>query len=210
MIAQGFRNLDRVAQQLERVRVDLEGGKDKANRAAAAILRNKIRAALRQPGSGRFHRSRQSQTARKIEADVRRLEGIVAAPEGLSRRGLSNKRAALSGAKLRLKRNLKSLGGRPEAQGPVTDLHRASAAGEAPAPDVGLLPQGVKVGVVDGTLRVGVGGEWQGWLALHEGRGRSKGRRPYMELGLARALPDIKDRVAAVLIDANVGGPPNG
>lgn len=205
MIAQGFRNLDRVAKQLEQVRIDVEGGKDKANRAAAAILRNKIRAELRKPGSGRLYRSRQTGTARKIEADVNRLKGIVAAPEGLSRRGLSNKRAALLGAERRLKRNLNALGGRPEAQGPVTDLHRASRPGEAPAPDVGLMPQGVKVGVVDGTLRVGVGGEWQGWLALHEGRGHTKGRRPYMELGLSRALPDMKGRVAAILIDIKPG-----
>jgi hypothetical protein len=198
MIAQGFRNLDRVAKQLERVRIDVEGGKDKANRAAAAILRNKIRAELRKPGSGKEYRSRASRTNKALVADIQKLGGEIRGR--LTKRQLKAKQRALRSSIGRLQKGLDRAG----------TMHRASAPGEAPAPDVGLLPQGVKVGVVDGTLRVGVGGEWQGWLALHEGRGRLKGRRPYMELGLARALPDMKDRVAAVLIEIQPGEASNG
>lgn len=198
MIAQGFRNLERVAQQLERVRIDVEGGKDKANRAAAAILRNKIRAELRKPGSGKEYRSRAARTNKALMADIQKLGGDIRGR--LTKRQLKTKQRALRSSIGRLQKGLDRAG----------NMHRASAPGEAPAPDVGLLPQGVKVGVVDGTLRVGVGGEWQGWLALHEGRGRAKGRRPYMELGLARALPDMKDRVAAVLIDIKPGEASNG
>lgn len=162
---------------------------DEGLRNCATALRNATRAELRKPGSGRLYPSRVGRTVRRQIDEVSARKRLLADPNRQDVR--SSDRVKLKRSRKRLKRTIERLG----SQGIRVDRkHRASAEGEPPAPDVGLLPQGVKAGVIDDTRVVGVGGEWEGWEALHEGRGRVRGKRPYFDLAIRRIegrLPDI-------------------
>jgi hypothetical protein len=160
---------------------EMQAALDAGTKSAATAIRNATQAELRTAGTGREYRSRRGRTTRRLEADIARLSGLVDS-------GQSSQRADLSAAQLRLQRAIKKRGKRPG------DLHRAAEVGRAPAPDVGLLPQAVKAGKREGAYRVGVGGEWAGWEALHEGLGRLTGRRPFLELGIAR----MRSRLAGI------------
>jgi hypothetical protein len=192
------RGLNQVLKGLARYNEEMQEALDAGTRNAATAIRNSVRAELRTPGTGREYPSRRGRAIRGIERDLVSVKESLAS--GRSRSKVlpagsplgSNERKSLErgivSAERRLARAIKKQGKRPGK------LHRASEVGRAPAPDVGLLPQAVKAGKREGAYRVGVGGEWEGWEALHEGRGRLTGRRPFIELGIAR----IKDRLAGI------------
>lgn len=180
----------------------LNGANDAGLRAAARVLRGGIREALHQPGSGELYRSRKDRAARALEAEHDRLTAKLAR-EDLRKRERSAAKQKLAGVARRLKRTVR---GQTQDEtlrrmgldgGTHRAIHQASAAGEAPAPDVGLLPQAVVVGKAEGELRVGVGGKWRGWFALNDGRGRIRAARPFMALGLAR----VRDKLSKAFVD---------
>lgn len=188
-----FRGLAQVVKDLDRYNQEMNGALEKGTRNAASAIRNAVRAELRTPGTGKEYRSRRGRSIRALETDIAAtklqvLSGVGRGGTKLSRRGLSAKQRGLASVERRLQRAVKKQGKRPD------DLHRASVVGKAPAPDVGLMPQAIKAGKRQGAFRVGVGGDWAGWEALHEGRGRQKGPRPFITLGIQR----IKDRLAGI------------
>src|SRR5690606_4530699 len=174
------RGLTATLSALQQYDEEMQEALDAGTKSAATAIRNATQAELRTPGTGREDPSRRGRSIRRIEASIVSLTDLV------------GRRAAaptdLRDAELRLKRAIKKQGKRP------SNWHRASEVGRAPAPDVGLLPQAVKAGKREGAYRVGVGGEWEGWEALHEGRGRLTGRRPFLELGIAR----MRSRLAGI------------
>jgi hypothetical protein len=197
MVNVTVRGLASIAGQLRRYNDEMNEALDRGTRNAASAIRNAVRAELRTPGTGREYPSRRGRAIRKLEREITTTKTEVETAtsrrgETLYKRGLSARKSALLGAERRLQRALKKQGSRPDNQ------HRASEVGRAPAPDVGLLPQAVKAGKREGAYRVGVGGRWEGWEALHEGRGRQKGPRPFLLLGVQR----IRDRLAGIWVRA--------
>lgn len=162
---------------------------DAGLRNCATALRNATRAQLHRPGTGRQYPSRVGRTVRKQVAAIARLKAESAGgdiPE------LARRKGNLRRSKARLRQTLTRLN-----RSTPGGLHRASAPGEPPAPDVGLLPQAVKAGTLpDGTRIVGVGGSWEGWEALHEGKGRIHGKRPFFQLAIDR----VKDKLSGILV----------
>lgn len=191
MVGLSLRGLESVSRQLRRYNEEMNGALEEGTKNAASALRNAVRAELRTPGTGREYPSRAARTNKALVADIITLGGDF---EGrrLTKRELKIKKRKLLGTERRLARLVKRQGKNPE------NRHRASEVGRAPAPDVGLLPQAVKAGKRDGAYRVGVGGRWEGWEALHEGRGRQKGPRPFLLLGVRR----IRDRLAGIWVRA--------
>lgn len=190
-----LRGLESVARDLRRYNEEMNGALEEGTKNAASAIRNAVRAELRTEGTGREYPSRRGRAIRKLEREIATTKTEVETQtsrkgETLYKRGLSFRKSALMGAERRLSRAIKKQGKRPDNQ------HRASVVGRAPAPDVGLLPQAVKAGKREGAYRVGVGGKWEGWEALHEGRGRLTGPRPFLLLGVAR----IKDRLAGIWV----------
>lgn len=201
-----LRGLESVSRQLRRYNEEMNGALDEGTKNAASAIRNAVRAELRTEGTGREYPSRRTRAVREIERKnaETRLEietGIGLSYNGnggetLSRRQLGYRKQVLAGGERRLARAIKKIEKLKGKQGRPSDTHRASVVGRAPAPDVGLLPQAVKAGKREGAYRVGVGGKWEGWEALHEGRGRLTGPRPFLLLGVAR----IKDRLAGIWV----------
>lgn len=193
MFSVGLRGLPEAAERLQQFRSDMEGADDEGVKAMATLVRNAARAALRQPGSGREYPSRVGRTVRTQTKSLAKLQSRVDAGELDYRGATSKQKSALKRSQARLRKTLRRLD-----RATPGGLHRASAPGEAPAPDVGLLPQAVKAGVLDGTRVVGVGGRWEGWEALHEGRGRVKSPRPFLQLAIDR----VKSKLVGVYISA--------
>lgn len=191
MFSIGLRGLPDAAERLERLRSDMEGANDEGVKSMATLVRNAARSALRQPGTGRLYPSRVGRTVRQQQKSLAKLQARVDAGEQSYRGATARQRSQLKRSQARLRKTLRRLD-RSEAGG----LHQASAAGEAPAPDVGLLPQAVKAGILDGTRVVGVGGNWEGWEALHEGRGRVKSPRPFLQLAIDR----VKSKLVGVYV----------
>ncbi len=176
---------------LDRLLTELNGAKDAGVRAAASVLRNSIRKELRTPGSGTAYPSRKARSARNLQQQATSLAAEIRDSQA-TKRGLTSRRKRLANVTRRLdaigKQQAAIDKARSKVYGPQerAGLHRASAPGESPAPDVGTLPFAVQATRVDNEMRVGVVGRWPGWAALLEGRGRVKGQRPFMTRGLNR------------------------
>lgn len=191
----GLQAFDLVKGRLDRYQQDLNKSLDRATAVAARAVRNAVRAELRTPGTGTEYPSRRGRVGLRVEREIEGKQQTLLSRVGkggglLSDRALRNVERSLKSRQLKLTRIRKKQGQRPD------DLHTASVVGRAPAPDVGLMPQAVKAGKVGTEFRVGVGGKWEGWEALHEGRGVQRGPRPFLTLGIAR----IKDRLANIYV----------
>lgn len=206
MFSLGLRGLTSAAKGLQAYRSGAEGAFDEGVKAGATALRNAARAELRKPGTGRVYPSRVGRTVRKQQSAIAKTDARITVAGNEDSRYLSRQRAALKRSQSRHRKTLKRLAAegvnRLQSQNVLrpgqqrVPLHQASVEGAAPAPDVGLLPQAVKAGVLDGTRVVGVGGSWKGWVALHEGRGRVKGPRPFLSLALAR----VADKLGGIMV----------
>lgn len=196
MTSVGFavRGLKAAQADFEQFEKELDKSFDKATAVAARAVRNAVRAELRTQGTGIEYPSRRGRAGRRVKADLELKQETLRTRIGkggnlLSDKALRRVERAVKSRELKLTRIQKRQGGR------VEDLHRASEVGQAPAPDVGLLPQGIKSGKVGSEFRVGVGGKWEGWQALHEGEGQ-RGPRPFLTRGVNR----IKDRLAGIFV----------